>query len=179
MAARARIIVYRCSFFIQAPVSLHESLLLLHNAIIYLSICSRLNSIKRINSDNKAACQRSAMDTVSPNASPLDSLKGGVCVITGGASGIGLAVAHAALERGLCVLLGLCPTVSARPTLNCISRSHVARPWHVAIGDIEQTALDAAVPELRVAAGAGLGNGWPSTCGCGCGDVEVTVTIHE
>ena len=32
----------------------------------------------------------------------------------------------------------------------------LARPRHVAIGDIEQTALDAAVPELRVAAGAGL-----------------------
>jgi hypothetical protein len=38
-----------------------------------------------------------------PNASPLGSLKGGIAVITGGASGIGLAVAHAALERGLCV----------------------------------------------------------------------------
>ena len=47
--------------------------------------------------------QPRSMDIVAPNASPLHSLKGGIAVITGGASGIGLAVAHAALERGLCV----------------------------------------------------------------------------
>ena len=66
---------------------------------------------------------------VSVNATPSESLKGGVAVITGGASGIGLAVAHEALGRGL----------------------------HVAIGDIEQGALDKAVAELRGAAKAGAG----------------------
>ena len=69
------------------------------------------------------------MAAASPNASSLESLRGGVAVITGGASGIGLAVAHEALQHGL----------------------------HVAIGVIEQAALDAALPELRAAAAAGLG----------------------
>jgi NAD(P)-dependent dehydrogenase (short-subunit alcohol dehydrogenase family) len=61
------------------------------------------------------------------NCHSANSLKGGVAVITGGASGIGLAVAHEALRQGL----------------------------HVAIGDIEQGALDEAIAELRTAAGAG------------------------
>jgi hypothetical protein len=63
------------------------------------------------------------------NFNDIEALKGGIAVITGGASGIGLAVAHEALQHGL----------------------------HVAIGDIEQAALDAALPELRAAAAAGLG----------------------
>jgi NAD(P)-dependent dehydrogenase (short-subunit alcohol dehydrogenase family) len=48
--------------------------------------------------------------------------------VTGGASGIGLAVAHEALSRGL----------------------------HVAIGDIQQDAIEPALAELRAAAGGGL-----------------------
>ena len=65
---------------------------------------------------------------VKANASPIESLRGGIAVITGGASGIGLAVAHAALQRGL----------------------------HVAVGDVEAAALEPAVAELRAAAPDGL-----------------------
>ena len=54
--------------------------------------------------------------------------QGGIAVVTGGASGIGLAVAHEALSRGL----------------------------HVAIGDIQQDAIEPALAELRAAAGGGL-----------------------
>ena len=65
---------------------------------------------------------------VSANCNDAEALQGGIAVITGGASGIGLAVAHAALDRGL----------------------------HVAIGDVEAAALEPAVAELRAAAPAGL-----------------------
>jgi hypothetical protein len=87
------------------------------------------------------------------NAVDLELLRGGVAVITGGASGIGFALATAAVEHGLCVMMA--DIQAAAMTASALELQELATASGVEVaGHVTDTSDDESVAGLAAAVAA-------------------------